>query len=580
VVYAEGFAYGDGLLVEARGGQGGDADNNNAEQCFGPGGGGAGGKVFGAFGPDQTVDVSGGAPGITFDSAECPDGTNGAEAGQSGSTDLSLFYPYSTNPTIEAPTADFNYTVNNLTVAFEQLGQAQSFFWSFGDGNTATAESPSHTYGAAGTYTVVLAAFNPLCGDTVTTSQAITIELPPQAAASFSPAEGCAPLQVQFANNSVNAESITWIFEGGTPATSNEENPIVTYTNPGQYSIQLRAANGTSTDTLLLTDTIQVLALPQADFQAAVDGFNLNITNFSTGESFSWDFGDGGTSNAFAPAYTYSLPGNYTVQLVTSNACGNDTLAQSVTIGNPPIPDISLQGSSAGCAPKTLLLNNSTTGFYDSLRWELPGGNPGFSTDENPTVVYDQPGTYTVRLLVFSPFGTLETVEEDLVTVYAPPFSDFSYSVDGLTVSFTNLSTQASSYIWNFDDGNTSSAESPVHTYAQPGFYEVTLNASNPNCARSSTQGLFLEPTSAKEVAGQDGLLLFPNPASDRICLLDEANRFTQGQWRLFNAQGQLLREGRLSPNVCWAVGMLANGWYQLQLLSNGERANLVFLVE
>lgn len=579
-VYVEGFKFGEGLLVEALGGRGGDADNNNAEQCFGPGGGGAGGKVYGSFSNNQAIEVSGGGAGITFDSAECPDGNNGAEAGQSGSTDLSLFYPYSTSPIVEAPTADFNYMVDNLTVAFEQLGQAQSFFWSFGDGNTSTEESPSHTYSSAGTYTVTLAAFNPFCGDTITTSQIITIELPPQAAASFSPAEGCAPLQVQFANNSLNAQEIAWQFEGGEPETSAEDTPTVSYDAPGVYSVELRASNGVSTDTLLLADTIHVLPPPAADFQTMVNGLDLSTTNLSEGDTFSWSFGDGNSSTVIAPTHSYATPGEYEVTLVASNACGNDTAVASVTVGSPPIPDFSVAGSSAGCAPKTLLLSNSTLGFYDSLRWELPGGDPAFSTAESPTVVYEQPGTYTVRLLVFSPFGTLEVAEEDLVTVYAPPISDFDYSVDGLTVSFNNLSTQASSYIWNFDDGNTSSAENPVHTYAQGGFYEVTLNASNPNCGRSSTRGIFLEPNSAKEVVGQDGLLLFPNPASDQICLLDEANGFAQGQWRLFNTQGQLLREGRLSPNACWEVGMLANGWYQLQLRSHGERANLVFLVE
>jgi PKD repeat protein len=579
VVYVEGFHFGDGLLVEARGGRGGDADNNNAEQCFGPGGGGAGGKIYGAFSNDQTVAVSGGAPGLTFDSAACPDGTNGAEAGEDGATDLSLFYVYSTNPPIEAPVAGFDFAINGLTVDFENLGQAQSYAWSFGDGNTSTEESPSHIYSSSGTYTVTLSAFNPFCGDTVTTSQVITIALPPQAVASFSPAQGCAPLQVQFTNNSSNAESITWLFEGGTPATSSEENPTVIYTEPGSYSVQLRASNGQSTDTLLLVDTINVLAPPQADFQATVNGFSLDIANFSEGDNFNWDFGDGSTSNAFTPAHTYSLPGPYTIQLIVANACGNDTLSQSVTVGSPPIPDISLEGSSAGCAPKTLLLSNATIGFYDSLRWELPGGDPVMSTEEEPTVVYDQPGVYTVRLLVFSPFGTQEVLEEDLVTVYAPPTSAFDYSIDGLTVSFTNLSTQADSYNWNFDDGNTSQAENPVHTYAQAGFYEVTLNASNPNCARSSTQGIFLDPTSSNAAKRQDGLLLFPNPASDQICLLDESKRFTQGQWQLFNVQGQLLREGRLSPNVCWEVGSLAGGWYQIRLRSGERATGLVFFV-
>lgn len=577
-IFVKSNEYENELAVEALGGQGGDADNNNADQCFGPGGGGSGGRILGDFTAGATASVAAGNPGITFDSAECPDGPNGATAGLAGTVGLPLLYTYSLNPILEPPTAAFDFTVDGLSVQFDNLGNAQAYEWSFGDGSGSSEEAPVHTYGQIGSYTVTLLAINPSCGDTVFTSQVITLDLPPQAAASFSPAEGCAPLQVEFTNNSSNAGAASWVFQGGEPETSMENNPTVTYNTPGLYSVELRASNGPSTDTLVFADTIRVLPPPVADFQIEVDGLGISTTNLSEGEAFTWLFGDGGSSTEVAPTHTYATPGEYDVRLIASNACGSDTSFAAITVGSPPIPNISIMGSSSGCAPKTLLLSNATVGFYDSLRWELPGGIPAFSTEETPAVVYNQAGSYTIRLLVFSPFGTLEATAENVVTVYAPPVSDFSYAIDGLTVSFTNLSTQASSYVWNFDDGNTSQAEHPVHTYAQPGFYEVTLNASNPNCARSVTQGIFLNPTSATAASLVEGLILFPNPTTGQVCLLDEQGRYTSGVWRLYNLQGKVLRAGQLAKSPCWNWEEIPVGAYYLLLKSSRGAVSLPLL--
>ena len=118
--------YETGLTVEALGGKGGDADNNNAEQCFGPGGGGSGGRVLGSFPPEVTVDVSGRDAGITFSSADCPNGPNGATAGQNGTVAPSPLFAYSQDPLIPPPAAAFDFTANGLNVAFDNSGRGRN----------------------------------------------------------------------------------------------------------------------------------------------------------------------------------------------------------------------------------------------------------------------------------------------------------------------------------------------------------------------------------------------------------------------------------------------------------------------
>ncbi|WP_176214689.1 PKD domain-containing protein [Reichenbachiella faecimaris] len=59
------------------------------------------------------------------------------------------------------------------------------------------------------------------------------------------------------------------------------------------------------------------------------------------------------------------------------------------------------------------------------------------------------------------------------------PTADFTVTIDGKTVAFTNTSADAESYSWDFNDGNTSSEESPSHTYESNGTYLVELTATN-----------------------------------------------------------------------------------------------------
>jgi PKD repeat protein len=74
-----------------------------------------------------------------------------------------------------------------------------------------------------------------------------------------------------------------------------------------------------------------------------------------------------------------------------------------------------------------------------------------------------------------------------------PVMANFTYTTLGLTVAFTNLSTNAVSYIWNFGDGNTSTAVNPFHTYAANGIYEVCLIATDQlSLSDTACQTIFL----------------------------------------------------------------------------------------
>ena len=101
----------------------------------------------------------------------------------------------------------------------------------------------------------------------------------------------------------------------------------------------------------------------------------------------------------------------------------------------------------------------------------------------------------------------------DYVTVKITALeSDFSFNVSQQTVSFTDLSSGAASWFWEFDDGNTSTQQNPVHTYSVSGTYNVKLTINNSPCSRIYTVSVL----SGLDVLNVDSdISIYPNPASE-----------------------------------------------------------------
>ncbi|RMD72414.1 MAG: PKD domain-containing protein, partial [Bacteroidetes bacterium] len=130
------------------------------------------------------------------------------------------------------PEAGFATTVNDTTatVTFEDLSQAaESWFWDFGDGTTSTEASPVHAYGQVGTFTVMQVVSN-ACGTDTLWQDVLIAGVQPVALFSADVTFGCAPLTVHFTDLSTgNVTGWHWSFPGGTPSTSADPNPVVTY---------------------------------------------------------------------------------------------------------------------------------------------------------------------------------------------------------------------------------------------------------------------------------------------------------------------------------------------------------------
>ena len=233
-------------------------------------------------------------------------------------------------PNVFGRMVSFNTTVNG----------ADSLLWDFGDSVTSRESTPTHTYESDGDFIISLKAFNH-CGE-VEVMEAIQILTPPVSAFTANVVNGCQPLEVSFVDqSSANAKEWYWLMPGATPDTSNLQNPTVTYEMPGTYSVVLQVTNGAGMHTTLESSFIVVEPRPIADFSFDLADSTVTITNNSElAESYSWDFGDGFTSDLEAPIHKYEEGGEYIIQLIATNECGPDTLEQLVSITMPTSTDL------------------------------------------------------------------------------------------------------------------------------------------------------------------------------------------------------------------------------------------------
>ena len=216
----------------------------------------------------------------------------------------------------------------------------------------------------------------------------------------------------------------------------------------------------------------------------------VRFINQSQGQinSFAWDFGDGGNSNAINPIHTFQSPGVYTVTLRVTGPGGTANVSRQFNVTSPSAPIAGFQPSVvSGPAPLTVTFNNTSTGNFTSSSWNF--GDNETSSERNPTHTFNTVGTFNVILEIRGPGGTSRTVRQ--ITVENPqiPPPQASFQADQtsglvpLTVTFSNTTTgEVTQYLWDFNgDGITDSIDTdPTHTFTQSGNYTARLTAIGP----------------------------------------------------------------------------------------------------
>lgn len=395
------------------------------------------------------------------------------------------------HPAVQAIFTPLNTTIcqgGSVTFTQSSYGDQLTYAWNFGNAQTANTAGPhTITYNTPGTYTVSLTVTG-YCG-TSTQTATVTVNPMPTAAISAAPTSGCEDLVVNFTNTSTAGGSYSWNFgAGNTPTTSSAYTPpAVTFPNPGTQTVTLTVnvlgcISTTSVTITVLPKPVPVFtAVPTSGCTPLNVTFNNTTTN-SAGNTYSWTFGNGNTSNAQNPSgETYIANANdsiYTIQLLVTNSSGcSDSVQHTVTVHPLPIADFSMSNDTV-CALNNIVFTNTSTGT-NTYSWNF--GDAATSTTANPVHSYTGAGSYTVTMIATTNFGCRDTITAP-VLVDSIPFVAFSASVEcvGDTTMFTNTTVgSVATWQWNFGDATSSPSQSPGHLYASAGTYTATLTATN-----------------------------------------------------------------------------------------------------
>lgn len=374
---------------------------------------------------------------------------------------------------------------------------------------------------------------------------------------------GCVPFTVTLKDTVLNAKSYEWSFGDGEPDVITTDVSVThTFDAVGDYRVRLIAVDSTTCnirDTAYVTIHVRSdkadLAFISNKLQPC-ESLNYRFENTTAfpptkpfkASSFTWDFGDGTrvTPGEQVIEHGYAAAGTYKTRLIlhdTSYCNSPDSIEKELRVS--PLVDARFETPPSGCAPYTAIFNNTSLAGQE-FYWDFGDGTT--SNEVNPVHVYNNIGTYRVRLRVVD---TSTCNKEDStymdIGVHPLPTAEFSVApvppVTNRPTVFTNLSTGGNRYVWLFGDGDSTiktTMDTVGHQYNATGTFNACLITFNEfNCSDT-----ICKPVEA---------LIDP--------LLDVPNAFTPGRfgrnsyisvagfgiakmtWRIYNRWGQLVFE-------------------------------------
>ena len=331
-----------------------------------------------------------------------------------------------------------------------------------------------------------------------------------------------APVTVRFSGPEDSVITYySWNFGDGN--TSTEKDPVHTFRTAGEYGISLTVGGPSGSSSSGRQVMVRQRKAPVVRFDmspaAGEAPLQVRFSNRTSGEvdAFRWDFGDGHMSREREPKHTYQEAGAFDVELVADGPGGQSRYARQIlvaeakpqpaatipatatvlataTIEDPQSPIASfIAEPRSGAAPLAVSFTNTSTDADIGFVWDYDSDGGPDSTNRDPRVVFELPGTYIVSLKATGKGGT-DSASVEIIVYPPPPSAAFSLSNTSghapLTVHFANETIgEDTAYEWDFQgDGQVDSLEpSPVFTYEIAGVYWARLKAIGPFASSEAT---------------------------------------------------------------------------------------------
>ncbi len=383
-----------------------------------------------------------------------------------------------------------------------------SWNWNMPNANPSISslENPTAHYNNPGTYPVsLIVTTSSGCSDSIT--KLLVVYPNPQAG--FSSNSVCEGINTLLFNTSLAQTgdpiiSWNWSMPNASPAFSSIENPVTLFANPGTHTVSLLITTTFGCkDSVIHTVIVKPKPLLTANtLTHAICGLNSGsvIANVSGGTApytYDWTPGNGNTASLSG-----LTAGTFTVTVNDAEGCKDTASTLIMALGTPPHAGFNLSPVCVGSS--ALIVNTSVAQANDpivSWNWSMPNATPSNTTSQNPSLLYNNAGTYTISLLALTAAGCKDSITQTIV-IKPKPQALFTANNAGCTMfctTYSNTSTSAygniTSWQWSFPGGTppVSGQDQPHVCYQFPGSYDVTLTVTDSiGCTDTKTIPAFI----------------------------------------------------------------------------------------
>lgn len=454
-------------------------------------------------------------------------------------------------PSIEAPVAQFSSNVTqtcNGIVQFtdESENTPQTWSWDFGDGAESGEQNPQHIYQDEGVYTVSLLVTNQLGVDSVTQTDLIVYSEPgaPEATGAVGCSGDTVTLSAQTPDGTIRWTNAEGDIEG-------EENTLNITLDENSETFYAQTVILSSAPVFVGPDDTNIGGGGNhaTDFTGTVDFTTFNALTINTADVVS------------------GATGQRVISLWSGSGGSGQLLDQAVV-------DIDFTGS--GTIDLGFEINEPGDYSIGLNQADL------YRNDSGVDYPYEAPGLMTITgssagSEYYYYFYNLEIAEapclSDPVAVQAEWLgnADFTTSVSetDLNVGFSSEAVNATSWLWDFGDGETSEEENPTHEYAQSGTYTVTLTT-NTGCSSSQVIDV---GTVGIDFYQNGEISILPNPANDHIEIKIESQQIKAEKLIFYDVQGRVVQTAKLDKNTTNSIfiGSLPAGIYMVSVVNADE---------